>query len=154
MLGLEGETSQAAALSYIESGTKGPFPIVTVVYEENSTDPLQVFNATIVDPWDELAFPNSTTPPKYWSGADTTQQVCQDSSQADVATNNYCFRSDVAVSSHPVSGDIVIESNGCPDHANMMGSNGTIPHLQPDPLGDLYVATDGKQEPSCLCLSL
>ena len=135
LLTLVGDASQEAALSYIEASTVAqkstdrlPFPKVTIVYDEElaaagDNGILQVMNATVVDPWEGT---------EYFSGANTTQILCPDSNSPDVEANNLCFRSDVVVS---VSDDsFVIESNGCPDHDNMMGSNGTIANFQEDPM--------------------
>lgn len=134
LMELAGEASQEAAVSFIKAGTTGAFPRVTVVYdteltEENEEGMLQVMNATIKDPWDVVAEDGMD----YYSGANTTQVLCSDSTSPDILGNNMCFRSDVAVSVQAGSGNIVIESNGCPDHDNMVGSNGTIPNFQEDP---------------------
>ena len=137
LLELVGNESQAAAVSYIEAGTRGSFPKVTVVYEEQFSEVaedgvLKVSNATIGDPWDpaiaSLVGTDAVT--DYWSGATTSQMVCREASEASIEGNNYCYRSDVLVT---MDGEkIVVESNGCPDHFNMQGSNGTVAHVQED----------------------
>ena len=97
---------------------------MTVVYEDDDfsvtsdgTAP-QVVSASVMDTWPDDA--------SVYSGADTTQEVCTDASEADIESNNMCFRSDVQVSKSDAKKMFVIESGGCPDHGNMKGGGGTI----------------------------
>eukprot|EP00977_Amphora_coffeiformis_P007619 scaffold1684_cov214-Amphora_coffeaeformis.AAC.3 len=120
--------SQDAVVSYIKAGTNGAFPKVVVEYEDELASDgefgvLNAINATIRDPWWD-------TDGSYFTGEGTHQVVCVSAADADIDENNLCFRSDVIVSENPNS--YVIESNGCPDHANMQGSRGTIANPQGD----------------------
>lgn len=113
-----------------DSGITNAFPKVVAVFDDSqvvSTDADGVPSVSTVtsltyeappkDPWAE-------NPDKYYSGAPTTQAVCNKPSDGRWF-NNLCFRSDVEVSVE--DGMLVIESNGCPDHMSMTGgSDGTI----------------------------
>jgi len=118
---------------------------VVVSYNETSVDlqadadPIpQIFDAVISDPWGD--------DDDVYSGEDTSQKVCSDASEADIESNNYCFRSDVVVKAGS-KGMIVIESNGCPDHDNMLGGSGLISTTQKEP------AFDGGKELTSCCAS-
>jgi hypothetical protein len=131
------------------SGITTAFPKVEVVFEDSqvvSTDADGVPSVSTVtslttvappmamDPWAE-------NPEKYYSGAPTTQAVCNKPSDGSIEKNNMCFRSDVEVSEE--DDILVIESNGCPDHMNMMGgSNGTIEDTNEFPC-DVYEFAPG-----------
>ena len=103
--------------------------MVTVVYEDEdffiTSDGFQVVSASVMDTWPDDA--------SVYSGADTTQEVCADASEADIEINNMCFRSDVLVSKSDAKKMFVIESGGCPDHDNMKGGSGTIANSQVTP---------------------
>lgn len=113
-----------------DDGTLTAFPMVEVTFDDAqvvSTDEdgvpsvASVTSMTTVAPKED---PWAAEPDKYYSGAPTTQAVCAKPSDGN-ADNNMCFRSDVVISAEEDM--LVIESNGCPDHMNMMGgSNGTI----------------------------
>ena len=117
---LAGDASQNASATFIRAGTNDAFPKVTVTYDEDLTtfdvdekvsggtvEILQVFGANVSDPWEQNE--------DIYSGAATTQMLCEDSSAPDQETNNMCFRSDVLVSSFESNGAnfTVIESSGC-----------------------------------------
>ena len=101
--------------------------MVKVVYDDDNFSvtsdgtPPQVVDVTVTDPW-------STDHPAF-TGADVTQTICNDASEADIDENNMCFRSDISVTK---SEDMfIIESGGCPDHGNMKGgSGGTVTNNQ------------------------
>ena len=148
LLSLEGDASQAAVVSYIEAGTRGPFPRVTVLYDDNgdgateqgedSPSLLVVYNATLVDPW---------TNTSHWKTTETRHTLCTDGTLPDIQANNFCYRSDVTVTDRP--GEIIIESNGCPDHPNMMGSNGTIPYYSGSDYGCGYCNSNSNSTTGC-----
>ena len=95
--------SQDAVVSYLIAGTQGDFPRATVEYEETLQGEfgvLNAINATIRDTWDN----------SHYDGANVHQVICEDVSDADIESNNLCFRSDVVVSE--LGDTYVIESNG------------------------------------------
>ena len=116
VLKLSGEASQNATVEYIQAGSAGDFPKVTVTYDEalattevdetTGADVVVAVEATIQDSWEGGDF---------YSGAPTTQILCEDSTSPDKEANNLCFRSDVVVSSFESNGknQTVIESSGC-----------------------------------------
>ena len=115
---------------------------MTVVYDDDDFSVTsdgsapQVVSASVMDTWHDDA-------PVY-SGADTTQEVCTDASEADIESNNMCFRSDVQVSKSDAKKMFIIESGGCPDHDNMKGGGGTIANSQVTPgSGDVSDCNSG-----------
>ena len=135
------EPSKIAVLEYITNVTAGKevaMPLVTVVYNDSDATAVGIAQVTgnfiIKDPWPEEAY----------TGAATTQTLCETLSAADIDGNNMCFRSDVKVSKADTKGMFVIESNGCPDHSNMKGGSGIIANSQADPVvGGGVVAGSG-----------
>lgn len=99
----------------------------SVVLESDADSIPQIFDAVISDPWGD--------DDDVYSGEDTSQQLCNDASDADIDSNNYCMRSDVKVKAGS-NGMIVVESNGCPDHDNMLGGSGLISTTQKEPAFD------------------
>lgn len=127
---LAGDVSQNSTVTFINAGSKGEFPKVTVTYDEELTtmdvdekisggtvEVLNVFGATVRDPWEEND--------EIYSGANTTQMLCEDSNSPDKEANNMCFRSDVVLSSYESNGQnyTVIESSGCVSKAQNMFSS-------------------------------
>lgn len=106
--------SQNAVYDFIKGGTVGakntfagkePFTLVVVEYEETQDGDygaLNVINAIVrdVDDWDS----------SYYKGGDTYQLICEDASEANLGSNNLCFRSDVVVTE--AADMYTIESNG------------------------------------------
>jgi len=103
-----------------------PFPLVEVVYDDGSPSIdgiVQLSGSPIIkDPWPESAY----------DGSPTDQTACYEKSEATLE-GNMCFRSDVMVSSADAKNMFVIESNGCPDHANMDGG-GAVANSQEWPM--------------------
>lgn len=135
ILSFSGDAAHAAVVDYVKKTNakdltfekKAHFPLVKVVYDDDNFSvtsdgtPPQVVDVTVTDPW-------STDHPAF-TGADVTQTICNDASEADIDENNMCFRSDISVTK---SEDMfIIESGGCPDHGNMKGgSGGTVTNNQ------------------------
>mmetsp|Transcript_5126 Transcript_5126/g.9309 ORF Transcript_5126/g.9309 Transcript_5126/m.9309 type:complete len:674 (+) Transcript_5126:116-2137(+) len=127
--------SNKAMLNYIRKiepspkrATKVPMPLVSVIVADDSPiiDNITQISGDVIikDPW-----PEST-----YNGSATTQTICDSVSNASIEDNNMCFRSDVIVSTADFKEMFVIESNGCPDHANMEGESGTIKNSQEWPM--------------------
>ena len=132
VLKLTGDANHTAYELVRDSGTMTAFPMVVVTFDDTqvvSTDEDGVPSVAAVTSMTTVAAkedPWAANPGKYYSGAPTTQAVCAKPSDGDIQ-NNMCFRSDVVVSDDEEDDMLVIESNGCPDHMNMMGgSNGTV----------------------------
>jgi hypothetical protein len=145
ILNLANEESQGNVLTYIESGSNGMFPLVTVEYNESDAEDIDgiihAYGVTVKDPW-------SLSDGNIYSGDATYQVLCTNPSSPNMETNNYCFRSDVVVTKSS-NGMMTIESNACPDHVIMQGSSGTITNSQVDPTATESTAEDEAKPGGC-----
>ena len=143
ILNLANEESQPDVLTYIESGSNGMFPLVTVMYNESNAEDvdgvIHAYGVTVKDPWSMLSDDGANS--NMYGGDATYQVLCTDPTSPNMETNNYCFRSDVVVTESSNGMMMTIESNACPDHAIMQGSSGMITNSQVDP-----TATESSEE--------